>query len=88
MIVKKPVEKNLRSLTKSVTYRIVSICIDSTVAYLFTRNVALSFSIVLFVNGYSTVVYYLHERLWARIPWGRKEIEQRAPLPVENPVDN
>lgn len=70
---KNPVEKNRRSATKSATYRVLSLCVDSMVAYFFTRDVTLSAGIVLLVNGYSTVLYYLHERVWAHIQWGREQ---------------
>lgn len=69
----KPIEKNKRSVTKSATYRVLSISVDAVVAYLFTHNVALSAGIVLLVNGYSTLLYYIHERIWAHITWGREE---------------
>jgi uncharacterized membrane protein len=70
IIQQEAVEKHRRSVIKSATYRVVSISTDALVAYFFTRNVALSAGIVLFVNGYSTVLYYLHERVWAHIHWG------------------
>ena len=71
LIVKKAAEKHRRSIVKSVTYRVVSISVDWTFAYLFTHNLALSTGIVLFVNCYSTVLYYFHERIWAHVRWGR-----------------
>lgn len=64
-------ERHKRSITKSVSYRIVSIIADALAAYLFTHSVALSAGIVIFVDTYSTVLYYLHERVWAHINWGR-----------------
>lgn len=66
-------EKHKRSGAKALSYRILSISVDSMVAYFFTQNVALSAGIVLFVNGYSTLLYYFHERVWAHIHWGRKQ---------------
>jgi uncharacterized membrane protein len=69
----KPLEKNRRSVTKSATYRTLSISVDSIVAYFFTRDAVLTLGIVLLVNGYSTLLYYLHERVWAHIKWGREE---------------
>jgi uncharacterized membrane protein len=65
-------EKHSRSLLKSISYRILSLTVDSIAAYFFTRDVALSAGIVIFVNTYSTLLYYFHERVWANIPWGRK----------------
>ena len=73
----KPMETHNRSLMKSISYRAVSIIADGTVAYLFTRNIALSAGIVLFVDFYSTVLYYLHERVWAHIHWGRKHDDNK-----------
>jgi uncharacterized membrane protein len=64
-------EKHRRSVTKAISYRILNIVVDSLVAYIFTRDVSLSLGIVFFVNGYSTILYYLHERAWANIHWGR-----------------
>lgn len=68
----KPKERHRRTGAKSISYRILSISVDSLVAYFFTRDAALSATIVIFVNGYSTALYYLHERIWAHIEWGRK----------------
>jgi uncharacterized membrane protein len=65
-------EKHKRSGLKALSYRILSISVDSMVAYFFTQNVALSAGIVILVNGYSTILYYAHERVWAHIHWGRK----------------
>ncbi len=66
-------EKRRRSGAKALSYRILSISVDSVVAYFFTRDAGLSAMIVLFVNGYSTALYYLHERVWSHIHWGRKQ---------------
>lgn len=68
----RPFEAHPRSAAKSITYRVLSVTIDSTVAYFFTRDVALSATIVVVVNSYSTLLYYLHERAWAHVNWGRK----------------
>ena len=66
-------EKRRRSIVKSIAYRALSISVDSMVAYFFTRDVAVSALIVVFVNGYSTLLYYAHERIWAHIDWGKRE---------------
>ena len=68
----KPAETNPRSIAKSISYRVVSVAVDYTVAYFFTHNIALAAGVVLFVDSYSTLLYYLHERVWAHIHWGRK----------------
>lgn len=67
----RPIEKHPRSIAKSISYRILSLSVDSVVAYLFTHDIAISAKIVLFVNTYSIIVYYVHERIWAHIHWGK-----------------
>jgi len=59
-----------RSAVKAITYRIVIMCLDFITIYLFTgaMRVALGFMIV--SNIYTTVAYFAHERMWARIQWG------------------
>lgn len=68
----KSIETHHRSAIKSISYRALSVSVDSTVAYFFTHNIALSAGIVLFVNLYSTLLYYFHERAWARVRWGSR----------------
>ena len=70
----KPIELHRRSIAKSASYRVAHLMVDSLVAYFFTRDVVLSASIVILVNGYSTLLYYFHERVWAHIHWGRRPV--------------
>ncbi len=65
-------DKRRRTLVKAIAYRVLSISADTVAAYLFTRSTVATFAIVAVVNGYSTVLYYIHERVWAHIHWGRK----------------
>lgn len=69
----KPLEKHHRSIAKSISYRLLSLTADSFAAYFFTRDVVLSAGIVIFVNAYSTILYYFHERVWAHINWGHQK---------------
>ena len=66
-------DKRLRSIAKSISYRVLSVCIDMTVAYFFTRSISMSLGIVLIVNTYSTFLYYCHERIWSHIAWGKRK---------------
>lgn len=70
---KRAAEKHYRSIIKSVTYRSLSITADSIAAYFFTKNALETAGIVIFVNTYSTILYYCHERIWANIHFGRRK---------------
>ena len=76
-------EQHRRSGVKALTYRLLGISVDSCVAYFFTRDASLSAMIVLLVNGYSTLLYYLHERVWAHISWGQKPVPASVSLPLK-----
>jgi uncharacterized membrane protein len=59
-----------RSVVKAITYRIVIMCLDFTTIYVFTRKVEVAVGFMIASNVYTTVVYLIHERAWARVPWG------------------
>lgn len=64
-------ETHHRSIIKSLSYRAISVVADFAAAYFFTRDIAVSATVVVFIELYSTFLYYLHERAWAHIHFGR-----------------
>ena len=65
-----PTTTRTRSLVKALTYRVVIVCLDFLVIYLFTHKVDVALGFMVVSNVYTTVGYFVHERLWARIRWG------------------
>jgi len=68
-----PVERKVsrkRSVVKALTYRLFIVCLDFTAIYIFTGKVEVALGFMVVSNIYTTVGYFLHERLWARIRWG------------------
>ncbi len=64
-------DSNGRSLAKTLTWRITGSASTFTIAYLITGSFGIS-SVIAFVQmGVNTVLYWLHERAWARVSWGR-----------------
>lgn len=64
-------EHRRRSIAKAVTYRVISIMFDAVVAYAVTQSTQKTLIFILISNGISIVMYFVHERLWNRVPWGR-----------------
>lgn len=60
-----------RSLTKTVSYRIVVLMLDFTVVYLLTKKVEIAIGFMLVSNVYTSVAYYVHERIWDVVKWGK-----------------
>ena len=59
-----------RSIVKAITYRIIIVCLDFLVIYLLTGKVMTAAAFMIVSNVYTTVAYFLHERVWAGIQWG------------------
>lgn len=67
-------EGRRRSILKAITYRFVSIMLDSAVAFVITKNAETTLLIVATTNAISIVMYFVHERVWNRVPWGRNTV--------------
>ena len=62
-----PITTRKRSLVKALTYRVVIICLDFLFIYILTHKVEVALGFMIGSNVYTTVGYFLHERLWAPI---------------------
>jgi uncharacterized membrane protein len=69
-------EKNLRSFVKTVTFRSLVVISDSVILYAVTRRVEVIVAVVVFSNVASTILYFLHERIWNKVGWGKLEINK------------
>lgn len=61
-------ESKKRSLLKAISYRIICVISMLIITYLFTKNANQSLYITIVFQTIQTVIYYLHERIWVRIP--------------------
>ena len=62
-----------RSVAKAITYRVVIMVLDFGTIYLFTKQVKVALGFMIASNIYTTLAYFGHERIWARIKWGTNE---------------
>jgi uncharacterized membrane protein len=60
-------DKPLKSIIKSVSWRIVGTIDTMIISYVITGKVAIAVSIGGFEVFTKTILYYFHERLWAHI---------------------
>jgi adenylylsulfate kinase len=65
-------ETKERSVTKAVTFRVLIICADLAVIYLLTKRIDTTIALTILTNLVSTFFYFLHERFWNNIAWGRQ----------------
>jgi len=62
-----------RSFTKAITYRIAILTLDFTATYLLTGRLEIALGFMLISNIYTSAAYYVHERIWNRVDWGKKK---------------
>ena len=60
-----------RSIFKTVSYRVVILLLDFTSIYLFTGQIKVAFGFTIISNIYATIGYFVHERIWDKIKWGK-----------------
>jgi uncharacterized membrane protein len=64
-------DKRRRSIAKTITWRSIATLITIGGVYVITGDLALSFGTGLVLNFIKAVGYYVHERVWEHIQWGR-----------------
>jgi uncharacterized membrane protein len=64
-------DSNKRSLIKTVTWRIVGSGATLLIAWFMTDNITAASSIAAVQLVLNTILYYVHERTWNLIKWGR-----------------
>jgi len=64
-------ETHLRSFLKGITWRIIATLTTMILVFIFTGNFVLTLSVGSLEIISKLIFYYLHERVWNRIKWGR-----------------
>ena len=62
-----------RSLVKALTYRLVILISDAVIIYWITKRVDITIGVIGVSNIASTLIYFLHERAWNNVHWGKEK---------------
>lgn len=68
-------ESRLRSITKSLTWRAIALVTTTTVTWKATGRLDLAASVGLIDTAIKLGLFYLHERGWSRVTFGRQQPE-------------
>lgn len=66
-------EHTKRSLVKAVTFRIIILISDGIIIFSITHRYDVALAVIFFSNFASTILYFIHERVWNKIHWGKEE---------------
>ena len=64
-------ETNSRSIAKALSYRIFGSIVTFAIALLLTGDAVISSAVGVADFFAKAILFYLHERLWNKIGWGR-----------------
>ena len=64
-------ETKKRSIVKALSWRFIATFITSLVVFVLTDELAFAAKIGLLDTSIKLGAYFLHERMWLRIPFGR-----------------
>ena len=65
-------EGHHRSLAKAVSWRMTGSIDTFVISFILTGHAGVAGSIAGTEVVTKILLYYFHERIWARVPWGRK----------------
>jgi len=65
-------DQHRRSLVKTVSWRITGTGATFAISYLVLGNVMVAGSIAVIQLVANTVLYFVHERIWNIVKWGRR----------------
>jgi len=68
-------ETNKRSIVKGITWRVVATATTIVIVYFFFNRLDLAIAAGVIESVLKVALYWLHERTWFKIRWGRKKIE-------------
>jgi uncharacterized membrane protein len=62
-----------RSIAKTISFRVIGSGANFIFAWLMTGSVAFATGLVAFQWTVIMILYYIHERVWDRITWGKAD---------------
>ena len=63
-----------RSISKTITWRIIATVTTIVVIYIWTKNLYISLASGIVANLLKTIFYYIHERLWNMTDYERRVV--------------
>jgi uncharacterized membrane protein len=66
-------EKHVRSFAKAISWRIVATLTTILLVFAFTRSLMISGGVGIAELVVKILVYYLHERVWNMVDFGREK---------------
>jgi adenylylsulfate kinase len=60
-----------RSFIKGIVWEVISFLLTLIIVYLLYKNILISLKITLILTAIKVPIFFIHERVWKRIKWGK-----------------
>lgn len=80
-------ETKLRSLLKSISWRVIATIITTTIAFVLTGEIEMALEIGGLDMTLKLIIYFFHERIWGKIAVGR-EAHPLEDINISKKLDN
>ena len=67
-------ETSARSIVKTITWRVIGTAATGAVAFIMTGDISAASAIASLQFFTNTFLYFIHERVWNIISWGKKSV--------------
>ena len=74
-------DTHTRSFVKGLSWRLIATIPTMALVFIFTRNLTITFGVGVIDTIAKLIFFYLHERMWIKIPWG-KHTDSKESLPT------
>ena len=64
-------DKHKRTILKTISFRIIASLLTMIIVYIFTKELLISFGVGIVEAISKIIFYYIHERVWDKINWGK-----------------
>ncbi len=64
-------DTHLRSVLKAISWRVLATMVTGLLAFMFTGDILIAIGIGSSEAASKIFLYWMHERLWDRLRWGR-----------------
>ncbi len=69
------IETNKRSLLKAISWRFIATATTTLIVYILFKRIDLAVVAGVFESVSKIIIYFIHERIWDRINFGRKKVD-------------
>ncbi len=79
-------ESHMRTVIKAISWRVIATMTTMILVYIFTKELFVSIGVGVFEVIAKITFYYIHERIWHKVGWGKKK-HPLADIPVTRELE-